>query len=84
MKRISLLLVGLTLLAQAAFARKVVFRMEDYGVSPGALDCTVPLSKFLAEQKSRFSPDDNVVLKFRRGIYRFRPEDAVLKEYAKL
>lgn len=81
MKRISLLLVGLTLLAQAAFARRVVFRMEDYGVSPDALDCTVPLSKFLAEQKPQFSPDDNVVLKFRRGIYRFRPEDAVLKEY---
>ena len=81
MKRISFLILALTLLAQAAVARKVVFHMEDYGLSPSEFDCTPLLTKFFAEQKSKFTPDDRVVMKFRRGTYKFRPEEAPQQEY---
>lgn len=81
MKRISFLILALALLSQVANARKVVFHMEDYGLYPSTLDCTPLLVKFLNEQKQNFTPDDRVVMKFRRGTYKFRPEDAPQQEY---
>ena len=80
-KLLLFLLAALTTIPECG-ARKYVFRMEDYGITPSAGDCTPRLVRFLHEQRKRhaFTPDDRVVLKFRKGEYHFHSTEAVLKD----
>ena len=82
MTRISLtpqrlcLLLCLLLLAGPACARKRTFRMERFGVAPGEKELCTRLRNALNEIRQQVGPDDEVVLRFKKGEYAFHAADA--------
>lgn len=75
------LLAVCMLLPLAASARKVVFNMSDYGISPDVGPAlTANVQRFLNEHLSKVSPSDRPVLKFKAGRYEFYSADAPERE----
>ncbi len=78
-KTTSLLLFVLLCLPLAA--RKVVYKMADYGITPGAAQLSSKMQQALQDIRSKTSADDQVVLKFQKGRYDFHSTDATQREY---
>lgn len=79
-KRIFLLL-ALALCFTMAGARKITYNMADYGIKPGAEQLTERVTKFLDELSGKVGPDDQIVLKFQKGTYRFYQDGITEIEY---
>ncbi len=79
MKRFAISLAAL-LTCLALGARKVTFNMADYGVAPGKEQLTEKVGKFLSELPQKVNPDDHIVLKFRKGTYRFYQDGITERE----
>ena len=75
MKRIALL-ISLLLTVSMVCARKRTFKMEDFGVTPGAGNLCSRLRQALGEIKSKTAAGDEIVLKFKKGEYDFHAADA--------
>lgn len=75
------LLIFSIVLCFSLHAEKIVFHMEDYGITPGNSNLTQLLEKFLETQKKSIRPGDTVVMKFKRGRYNFYAEGASQREY---
>ena len=70
------LLLCLLLLAEPAAARKRTFRMERFGVAPGEKQLCTRLRNALDAIRQQVGPDDEVVLRFKKGEYAFHAADA--------
>ena len=77
----SKLLIASILIAFLAHAEKIVFHMEDYGIVPEGPNLTQNLGKFIQTHSNLVSPDDSVVMKFKRGRYVFYMEGSAEREY---
>lgn len=61
-------------------AAERTFRMEAYGVRPGADSLSVRIDRALRSIRASLKKGDRAVVKFQRGTYRFRPEESVVRE----
>ncbi len=77
----TIILSLLAVFCLTASARKIVFKMSDYGVVPGATELSTKMQQALTEIKSKVDKDDRVVLKFQKGRYDFHSTDATAREY---
>lgn len=76
------LVVLLCACAGTASARKHVFRMEQYDIYPEIGPAlTANLQRFIKEHLTGLNPDDQIVLKFRKGRYEFFAKDAPEREF---
>ena len=62
-------------------AAERTFRMEAYGVRPGADSLSVRIDRALRSIRASLKKGDRAVVKFQRGTYRFRPEESVVREF---
>lgn len=81
MKRICCISVLILLLLPLS-ARKSTYRMEKFGVVPGAPGLSGKMAKALDEiRRLQEGKEGAVVLKFKRGRYDFHPTEATQREY---
>lgn len=73
----TLFLIALLLCSASMSARKVVYKLSDYGVVPGADNLCGKLDSALKHIKGKIQPGDHTVLRFSRGKYDFHASDAV-------
>lgn len=76
MKKV-LFIAAMLLCCTSLPARKVVYKLSDYGVVPGAANLCGKLDSALSLIKSQVRPGDHTVLRFSRGKYDFHASDAV-------
>ncbi len=67
--------------APSAEAAKLTFRMEQYGVVPGADSLSVRIDRAMRDIQAMLKKGDTAVLKFKRGTYCFRPEESVMHDF---
>lgn len=72
-----LLFIALMLCGMPSMARKVVYKLSDYGVVPGAENLCSKLDSALRVIKVRVKPGEQTVLRFAPGKYDFHAADAV-------
>lgn len=76
-----LLALFLTILScHTVEARTIIYKMEQYGFESGTADHTARLLQFLETQHKGLTPDDRVILRFRKGEYHFHSYDATMQE----
>ena len=57
-------------------ARKVIYNMNQFGIRPNNTDNTAALIKFLQNHPPKLGDKDKIVLRFDKGTYNFRLEEA--------
>lgn len=72
-----LLFIALMLCGMPSTARKVVYKLSDYGVVAGAENLCSKLDSALRVIKARVKPGEQTVLRFAPGKYDFHAADAV-------
>lgn len=71
------LFIALLLCGMPSTARKVVYKLSDYGIMPGAENLCSKLDSALRVIKARVKPGEQTVLRFGPGKYDFHAADAV-------
>ncbi len=74
-------LLTLAFLASSAYAEKVVIDLAEYGLLPNQANSSVVLHEALTKIKATVSPQDEVTLRFGKGVYTFSSTDAKDYEY---
>ena len=72
----TLALSFLLLLCFPLMARKVVYKMSQFGFRPNNSDNTAALTKFLQNHPPQLGNKDEIILRFDKGTYNFRLEEA--------
>ena len=57
-------------------ARKVVYHMKHFGIHPNNTDNTAALTRFLQNHPPKLGDKKEIVLRFDKGTYNFRLEEA--------
>ena len=72
----TLVLSLLLLLCFPVMARKVVYHMKHFGIHPNNTDNTAALTRFLQNHPPKLGDKKEIVLRFDKGTYNFRLEEA--------
>jgi len=72
----TLALSFLLLLCFPLMARKVVYKMSQFGIRPNNSNNTAALTKFLQNHPPQLGNKDEIILRFDKGTYNFRLEEA--------